>query len=232
MIRREQLFYFLFTQLFVFVCDQCRNVCESNMLRLRHLSSPLAEFSRTAFYMAIFPNVSHCQGENDRRRALYFRISDHLSHIPSVGVHNLVLLRKQIVDLLSLFAHTGKRAARARCVVNCPGVIMAELDQNKVASLHLAQDLVPKAFGYERSAAASSARSVENIDLFGVKVVDKRIAPTARSVGIVVGSRIADDEKRGQVRTLRSLFSRARLFVNARVLSLNKPRRNIQRDIN
>ena len=75
-------------------------------------------------------------------------------------MHNLVLLRKQVVDLLSLFTNPRKRAARASRVVNCSGVIMAKLDQNKVAPLHLAQDFVPEAFGDERSAAASSARSV------------------------------------------------------------------------
>src|SRR2546425_473439 len=97
---------------------------------------------------------------------------------------------------------------------------MAELEQNKVALLHLAQDFVPKTFRYKRSAAASSARSVENVDLLCVEVVYERIAPTACSVGIVVGRRIPDHEKCRQLRIDRSLFSRARLFANnKRVLS-------------
>src|SRR5207302_8436358 len=105
MIRREQLFYFLFTQLFISVCDQCRNVDESDMLRVRPFSSPLTEFSRTAFYLAVFPNVSHSQREDDRRRALFFRIVDHLSHIPSVAVHYLVILCKHVIDLPSHFSY-------------------------------------------------------------------------------------------------------------------------------
>src|SRR5207244_3139867 len=117
---------------------------------------------------------------------------DHFSHIPSISVHDLVLLRKQVVDLLSLFTGAGKRAARASRVVNCSGVIMAELDQNKVAPLHLAQDFVPEAFGRKRSAAASSARSIKYIYFGRIEVAYERIAPTMCPVGIVIGRGISD----------------------------------------
>ena len=141
-------------------------------------------------------------------------------------------LRKQVVDLLGLFTEPRKRAARARRVVNCPGVIMAELDQNKIAPLHFTQDFVPEAFGHKRSAAASSARSVHNVDLLSVEVVDERIPPTARSVGIVVGRRIADHKDRGEVRIDRALFSRTRLLVDLRILSLSRRQKQQERDDN
>ena len=105
---------------------------------------------------------------------------------------------------------------------------MAELDQNKVASLHLAQYFVPEAFGYERSAAAASARSVRNVDLLCVEVVDKRIAPTACAVGIVVGRRISDHENRRQIRIDRELLSLARPWSALRVLSLSGPNKHAE----
>src|SRR5947209_19952785 len=105
---------------------------------------------------------------------------------------------------------------------------MAELDQDKVAPLHLTENFFPPPFGYKRSAAASTARSIENVDLVSIKVADERISPTLRAISIVVGGRIADDEKRRQVRIDRSLFSRAQRFVIRRTLSLSNPGRNTQ----
>src|SRR5260370_1116367 len=232
MIRREQLFYSFFSQLFILVRDQGCKINERYVLRLCDFSGPYSEVSGPAFDPAVVPNVSHRQGHDKRRRALGFRISDHLPHVPSVAVHNLVLLCQQVVDLLSLLSDAGKRAAGSRCIVDCARVIMAKLNQDKIAPLHLAQNLIPKAFGDKSSAAASSTRSIENIDLFSVKVAYERIAPPLRAICIVVCGRVTDHEKRRQVRIDWSLFSRARLLTITRALSLSPPGRNTQHYIN
>src|SRR5436305_13995231 len=97
------------------------------MLKLRHFSSPLTEFSGTPFYMALFPNVSHCQRQNDGRRALGFRMRSHLSHVPAVGVYNLVLLRKHVCGLVRLFTTPSKRAADTSRIAICARIFRSHL---------------------------------------------------------------------------------------------------------
>src|SRR6266699_900707 len=95
----------------------------------------------------------------------------------------------------SLFAGPWKRASSAICIQRAT-IVMPELNQHKIAGLHLIKDVVPEAFGSKGPAAAPGARAVKHVDACRIEVGSERIAPAARSVGIVVRGRIAHHKER------------------------------------
>ena len=65
-------------------------------------------------------------------------------------------------------------------------VVVGELHQDKIAGLHIGEDLVPDALGQISAAAATAARAVFDLDFVGVKPIRQRRAPALETfVGIV-----------------------------------------------
>ena len=85
---------------------------------------------------------------------------DVLAHVPAERVHDLVLFRDRVIDLLRLLADAGDRATGALRVVERPAVVVAELDHDEVTQLHLAEHFVPEALRLVCAAAAAPARLV------------------------------------------------------------------------
>ena len=78
-------------------------------------------------------------------------VRNHLSHVPTESVDQLVLFGEQVVDLLRLFADAGKRASRARRVVDCAGV-MSLLEFNQLLA---DGDVHPRSFRWIGSASCT-----------------------------------------------------------------------------
>jgi hypothetical protein len=98
-------------------------------------------------------------------------------------------------DVLGLVAEALDGAARLGSS-EIAAVVVAHLEEDEVAGLHLGEDLVPRAFVDESAAAAAGVGAVGDVDTGGVEVVGEVVAPA--EVGLVAGGRVADDEDGGE----------------------------------
>src|SRR4030095_83695 len=69
-----------------------------------------------------------------------------------------------------------------------------------------AQDVVPKALSDKRSTTTSRPSSIQHVYFCRVEKIDKRIAPTASAVGVVIRRGVTDNEYRRQFRIDRRLL--------------------------
>src|SRR4030042_1582214 len=134
------------------------NVGEVNKrdrLRLYNLFGPLAVITRAAFNTAVLPNIPDSQRQNYRGSSGGFSILNESAHIPAESMNNFVLSCKEVINFLRFLAQAGKRASCPAIVVDLPRVIMAELNQDKIAGFHICKDVFPKTFRKEGSAASA-----------------------------------------------------------------------------
>src|SRR5436190_12686527 len=118
--------------------------------------------TRPPFHLPVIPDIADSQRQNDWSCTFRFCLCDHLAHVPAVGVNNLVLFGEQVVDFLCLFTRAWQRTTSPRSVINRAAVIMAKLDEHKIAPFHRREYLVPQTFRNESAAAASGAGTIEN----------------------------------------------------------------------
>src|SRR5204862_3996276 len=104
--------------------------------------------------LAILPDVPHRRREHDGDRAFGFGIVDHLAHVPTERVNDLMLFRNLIVDLLGLIAETLERSAGGACADRA-AIVHAELDQHNVIAPHLSDQTIPNTFRDQSAAAAT-----------------------------------------------------------------------------
>ncbi len=122
----------------VFVGDEAREVDIGDAGGLGDLLGELAPRAVAALNLAILPFVADGERKDDGRRALGPHVCDHLSHIPAVGVDDLVLFGDGVVDLLRLLAKCRDRAAGAEWAGGARGLRHQAL-QRAVLVLRLLQ---------------------------------------------------------------------------------------------
>ena len=167
------------------------------------LGGPLA-VTAGGLKFAVFPEVADGEGEDDGRGTLGLGVGNHFAEIPTEGVHDFVLLGDDVVDRLRLVADAGDGAARATgggrngCVfVDGTGVVVAKLNEDKVAGFEVGEELIPNALSDEGAAAAAAASAVGDVDFREVEVVGERLGPALLTFAASAsGGGIAGDEER------------------------------------
>ena len=157
--------------------------------------------------MALLPGLARHQRADDRRDALRAGVGDELPQVPAVAVHDLGLLRQQVVDRLGLLAHALDRAASARGVVERAVVVVPELHDHVVARLEQRQRALPVALRQEGAAAQPADGAVDEIHPGRIEIGAEVIAPPPLSAlavtATVAHGRIADEHERRQLRVRR-----------------------------
>ena len=137
---------------------------------------------------------------------LFRSVGNHFAEIPAEGVHDFGFLRDDVVDGLRLVADAGDGAARATgggrngcAFVDGTGVVVAKLNEDKVAGFEVGEELIPNALGDEGAAAAAAASAVGDVDFREVEVVGERLGPALLTFAASAsGGGIAGDEERRQ----------------------------------
>ena len=138
------------------------------------------------------------------RRPLGPGVGEILPQIRAVGPHRLGLLRQEVVDLLSLVACSANRPAGPGVIIDRAAVVVAELDDHRIARLHHRERRCPAAFGDERPAAPPADGDVHDVHLRGVEVLPTFLPPAALAGSPALYGRVANQEERGQLGTRRT----------------------------
>ena len=153
------------------------------------------------------PDVSDGEGHQDGRGVFGAGVGDVLAHVPAVGVDGLCGLAGEwaggeglgewVVGGFVAEAFVAGAGLGVSLRSGGAAVVVAHLDEDVVAGLHLGEDVVPEAFVVVAAGAAAGAGSVGDVDFGGVEVVGDVVAPA--EVGLVAGGGVADDEEGGEI---------------------------------
>src|SRR5579862_5258977 len=114
-------------------------------------------------------------------RALGFGFRNELANVPAKGMDQFLgAVRHR--EYLSIVADARQVSARGRLVRNS-AIVVAKLDQNVVAGLHVCQEFVPQTLLEIGSGATAGAGTVFHVYSGCVEVAGKGIAPTL-TIGI------------------------------------------------
>ena len=144
------------------------------------------------------PDVADGHGEKHWRRALGLGVGNVLAVVPAVGVDGFGLAGEDaggLRDVFGLVGVSGEIAARL-AAAQVASIVMPPLQHDVVAGLYLCQVTIPQALDHVGAAASPGARAVGDVDLCGVKVLGKVVAPS--QVCSVARGGVANNEERRQ----------------------------------
>ena len=120
--------------------------------------------------------------------------------VKGFGMRNSAVSSPMPLTLLRALASVGGISA---------AVVVAHLNEDVVAGLHLGEDVGPEAFVVVAAGAAAGAGAVGDVDFGGVEVVGEVIAPA--EVGLIAGGGVANDEEGRESRVERGVLGDAGL---------------------
>ena len=194
-----------------------------NLLGFGDLGFVLAEahvaFNLEIAVSVVHPDVADGDGEEDGSGFLRAGVCDVFANVPAVGVDGLGGLagegsggegfREMVFDGLVADAFDAAAGLGIGGGIAAAAVVVAHLDEDEVAGLHLGEDAGPAAFVVITAGAAAGHCSVSDVDFCGVEVVGEVVAPA--EVGLVAGGGVADDEEGGESGVERSVLRDAGL---------------------
>ena len=130
--------------------------------------------------------------------AFGFGVVDHFAEVPAEGVDGLDLAgvgAGGLGDVLGVVADAFEVAARFGAA-EVAAVVVAHLQEEIVAGLHLGEGGGPVAFVDVGARGAAGDGSVGDVDARGVEELREVVAPA--EVGAVARGGVADDEDRGE----------------------------------
>ena len=168
------------------------------------LGRPLAVIVVRADHLAILPTVARHRRADYRNRALRLGIGNELTQVPTVAVHDLGLTGHFDDTPLGLIAVTLERCPGPIALEPLATIVMAKLDDQKIARAQALEHSVPAPFGEKRAAAAATDGMIFNIDAAGIKVCVDELSPPPQSPIAttlpVLDGRITDKNQAGSVR--------------------------------
>ena len=196
----------LLAELLILLGDKRTDVDKVDVLLLGNLPGCLAVVVDADLDAAVLPDIARSERHHDGLRASGLGVADKLAQIPAEGVHGLVLVSGDVIDLLRLFSDAGDGAA-SDLIVERKDVVLAELEKDDVTGFELRDGFVPQAFGEIGARGTAAAREVDDVDLVGIEESVEEDAPAlglgvalVHAVDVVGGGRVTDDEDAVQLR--------------------------------
>ena len=161
------------------------NIDKGNACLLNNLAIPLSVRIVATLNLAVLPDVTRSEAQEDWRSALLSYILDKLAEIPSEGVNDLValcLLHLVHMTAVGCSGNIGSRLAS----VDWAHIVVSKLNQDIVARLNTVVNLVPSAFVEIGAATTASLCTVHRSTLFSVEHERSLTAPAPHAIVFLV----------------------------------------------